>query len=343
VVNRPRFLVVILDPEVLLNPDAQDPIERYSKDEFVSLIEKELKEVAAVLPAVASEYGRFTKGTAYTILSKLYMQEKRWADAEAVCRQIVALGIYKLQSSYQSIFAVDNEQNEEIIWALVCLAQGGFGNNWMAEVMIPLLPLDNPRIVRWHTFKTPWIFYDSKYQAGDSRLNSLIGEFWYTPEGEATPVLATRSNCEYLEKGALPVKYPEDPAQTTYSSGNDMVIFRYADILLTLAEVINEQNGPTSEAIDYVEQIRSRADLPNTIPVAATASKEAFRDYILDERGRELFCESHRRRDLIRHGKFISTAHAMGYTWAEPHMVLFPIPQNVIDESEGKIKQNPGY
>jgi hypothetical protein len=33
----------------------------------------------------------------------------------------------------------------------------------------------------------------------------------------------------------------------------------------------------------------------------------------------------------------------MGYTWAEPHMVLFPIPQNVIDESEGKIKQNPGY
>lgn len=77
--------------------------------------------------------------------------------------------------------------------------------------------------------------------------------------------------------------------------------------------------------------------------MAATANKEAFRNFILDERGRELFCEGHRRRDLIRHGKLISTAHEQGWTSAQPYMELFPIPQNVIDESQGKIKQNPGY
>ena len=114
-------------------------------------------------------------------------------------------------------------------------------------------------------------------------------------------------------------------------------------MLLELAEAINEQNGPTQEAISYVEQVRVRVGLPNSIPAVATASKDAFRDFILDERGRELFCEGHRRRDLIRHGKLISTAHEEGYTSAQPHMELFPIPQNIIDESQGKIKQNPGY
>ncbi|MNV92968.1 SusD family protein [compost metagenome] len=121
------------------------------------------------------------------------------------------------------------------------------------------------------------------------------------------------------------------------------MIYRYSDVLLELAEAINEQNGPTSEAIGYVEQIRKRVGLPNSIPASATAGKEAFSDFILDERGRELFCEGHRRRDLIRHNKLISTAHEEGYITAQPYMVLFPLPQDILDESKGKIKQNPGY
>ena len=146
-----------------------------------------------------------------------------------------------------------------------------------------------------------------------------------------------------MKKGALPLKYPEDASQTGDQSDNDVVVYRYADVLLELAEAINEQNGPTAEAIELVEQVRSRANQANSIPDAATANKEAFRNFILDERGRELFCEGHRRRDLIRHGKLISTAHEQGWTSAQPYMELFPIPQNVIDESQGKIKQNPGY
>jgi hypothetical protein len=122
-----------------------------------------------------------------------------------------------------------------------------------------------------------------------------------------------------------------------------MVIYRYTDILLSLAEVINEQSGPTPEAVGYVEQIRTRVSLPNSIPASATTGKESFRDFIMDERGRELFCEGHHRRDLIRHGKFISTAHEDDFTSAQPHMTLFPIPQNIIDESKRKVQQNPGY
>lgn len=334
---------VVTDPEILRNPEDEVILERLPKDEFVKLIENDLKSAAAVLPDTytASDWGRFTKGAACAILVKLYMQEKRWQDAEMVCREIMKLG-YALQPTYASVFAVDNEKNDEIIWAIPCLSEGGEGNMWMTHIVPTGYPLSNNKIQRWFVHNTPWSFYD-KYEKGDDRLNSLIGEFEYIPAGETEPVLATRYNYQYLEKGALPMKYPEDPKQTTEYSDNDVVVYRYADVLLELAEAINEQNGPTAEAIAYVEQIRARVGLANTIPAAATASKEAFRDFVLDERARELFCEGHRRRDLIRHDRLISTAHEQGYTSAQPHMVLFPIPQNIIDESQGKIKQNPGY
>lgn len=334
---------VVTDPEILRNPEDEVILERLPKDEFVKLIENDLKSAAAVLPETyaANDWGRFTKGAAYAILVKLYMQEKRWQDAEAACREIMKLG-YALQPTYSSVFAVDNEKNNEIIWAIPCLAEGGEGNMWMTHIAPPGYPLNNNKIQRWYVHNTPWHFYD-KYEKGDDRLNSLVGEFKYMPEGATDSVLATRNNYQYLEKGALPFKYPEDPKQTTEYSGNDVVVYRYSDVLLELAEAINEQNAPTAEAVSYVEQVRTRVGLSNSIPAVAIAGKEAFRDFILDERGRELFCEGHRRRDLIRHDKFISTAHEEGYTTAQPYMVLFPIPQNIIDESQGKIKQNPGY
>ena len=334
---------VVTDPEVLRNPENEVILERLPKEEFVKLIENDLKSAAAVLPLTyaANDWGRFTKGAAYAILVKLYLQEKRWQDAEATCREILKLG-YDLQPSYSSVFSVENAKNNEIIWAIPCLAEGGEGNMWMTHIAPPGYPLNNNKIQRWYVHNTPWRFYD-KYEKGDDRLNSLVGEFKYMPEGATDSVLATRNNYQYLEKGALPFKYPEDPKQTTEYSGNDVVVYRYSDVLLELAEAINEQNGPTTEAVSYVEQVRARVGLSNSIPAVAIAGKEAFRDFILDERGRELFCEGHRRRDLIRHDKFISTAHEEGYTTAQPHMVLFPIPQNIIDESQGKIKQNPGY
>lgn len=334
---------VVTDPEVLRNPENEVVLERLSKEEFVKLMESDLKSAASVLPSTyaSGDWGRFTQGAAYAVLAKLYMQEKRWQDAEATCRDILKLG-YALQPDYSSVFSVENAKNNEIIWAIPCLAEGGEGNMWLTHVVPPGYPLKNNKIQRWYVHNTPWRFYD-KYEKGDDRLNSLIGEFKYLPEGATDSVLATRDNYEHLKKGALPFKYPEDSKQTTEYSGNDVVVFRYSDVLLELAEAINEQNGPTAEAISYVEQVRARVGLPNSISAVATAGKEAFRDFILDERGRELFCEGHRRRDLIRHDKFITTAHEEGYTTAQPFMVLFPLPQEIIDESQGKIKQNPGY
>jgi starch-binding outer membrane protein, SusD/RagB family len=67
-----------------------------------------------------------------------------------------------------------------------------------------------------------------------------------------------------------------------------------------------------------------------------------MRDYILEDRAKEFYYEGLRRDDLIRHGKFISKAHARGAMVAAPHHVKFPIPQTEMDANPNMV-QNLGY
>ena len=89
--------------------------------------------------------------------------------------------------------------------------------------------------------------------------------------------------------------------------GNDWPEIRYADILLSKAEAMNELNGPSQEALDLWNMIRERAQVPlytlNDVP-----SKEVFREKILEERSWEFAFEGKRRQDEIRHGVMISTS-----------------------------------
>lgn len=93
-----------------------------------------------------------------------------------------------------------------------------------------------------------------------------------------------------------------------------------------------------ARALPFVNQVRTRAG----VPTWSGLSQAELRDSLLAERGRELYAEGVRRDDLIRAGKFISSALARGAA-AKPGNVLFPIPLEVIQQSNGIITQNPGY
>jgi hypothetical protein len=73
-------------------------------------------------------------------------------------------------------------------------------------------------------------------------------------------------------------------------------VYRYADALLMLAEAINEVSGPTANALNYLNQVRTRAGL---LPLAI-ADKAAFKTAVLKERRVELAFENHRWFDLKR-------------------------------------------
>ncbi|PXX25493.1 SusD-like starch-binding protein associating with outer membrane [Arenibacter sp. ARW7G5Y1] len=168
------------------------------------------------------------------------------------------------------------------------------------------------------------------FEPEDERLNAFV--FEYTNVQGATVVLG--------EDDVRSFKYLEDPTGIGSVAGNDLPWIRYADILLSRAEALNEVQGPTQESIDLVNEIREAADVP-PIDLVSYADKESLRDFILDERGREFHSEWLRREDLIRHGKFIEMAVARGKPAKDFH-VLFPIPQSELDKNPN-LEQNPGY
>ena len=92
-----------------------------------------------------------------------------------------------------------------------------------------------------------------------------------------------------------------------WNSGKNIPALRYADVLLSYAECLNEL-GQTAQAVEKVNEVRNRAwgfSIPADKKWDAGMSQDNFRVKILDERMREFLGENWRRADLIRTGKFV--------------------------------------
>jgi hypothetical protein len=126
-----------------------------------------------------------------------------------------------------------------------------------------------------------------------------------------------------------------------FDHANDIPLIRYADILLSRAEALNELNGPTQEALDLINEVRERAGIYD-LQLADFASKDQLRDHILKKRGWEFYDEAKRREDPIRQNRFIEYAIVRSAVKAKPYHVLFPIPQQEIDANP-LCDQNDGY
>ena len=134
----------------------------------------------------------------------------------------------------------------------------------------------------------------------------------------------------------------------------NIIFYRYADVLLYMAEAANEL-GKTTEALDYLEQVRSRARLnataDNVLPKITETGKDKLRDLIWHERRVELAGEGQRFWDLARQGRLGSIMKAYsqkynsikGKNFVEGKSELLPIPEDQVTLSNGALEQNPGY
>lgn len=91
-------------------------------------------------------------------------------------------------------------------------------------------------------------------------------------------------------------------------TGINFPLLRYSDVLLMYAEAKNEVEGPSEEIYNYVKEVRNRAGI-STRPFGDYASQDAFRQFVRNERGRELVFEGLRKYDLIRWGIFVEAMH----------------------------------
>ncbi|MBN2610413.1 MAG: RagB/SusD family nutrient uptake outer membrane protein [Bacteroidales bacterium] len=322
---------VITDPEKIGDQEAEADLTTPARADYISTIVADLEYASENLPEAPSDYGRFNKGLALTVLMRLYLNEKDFTNAESVGRDIQALG-YSLVDDYASLFREATERNTETIYAISCnpASQGrGPDGNFNAYSWYTF-PNDHPDFPGWGgpsaPFMASWEFYYS-FDTADERRAPLIDS--YVAKDGTT--IRDSSNME----GAIINKYP--PEGPNAYQGNDIVLARYADVMLMLAEAINENNdGPTQEAIALVDSVRSRANI-GPLPAAETSSKDAFNDAILRERGWELYFEGQRLFDLRRHGKWPSAVSAVKGKDPSPSSI-YPIPQYALDDGA---EQNP--
>ena len=348
------------DPTQVDNPNAP-VLPRPTHDEMIAQILQDYSAAIAALPNTFTgpNYGRLSKAACLAFRMKLYMQEHRWTDAIADGETIKAMGIFNLTPKYADNFNINNKGgNSEIIFAIVCVptTTGEFTNIWLAHA----LPSDyvdttGVALTKWGGFRMPWKTYD-KFDQSDKRLSVLLQRY---PVGRnaisgkvewrdartglyynGSALDNTRTSTPD-QTGAVMVKFGVDPSKTSSEySGVDYPIMRYANVELMLAEAINNANsGPTQEAYSLINEIRTRAGLPNT----TATDMASFQIAIQNECLFELWAEGERRDDLIRWGLYIQRAINDGYTKVDDHLILFPLPRAVVTQSNGVIKQNPGY
>lgn len=344
--------VPVATDEVLDAPETYNYIGRLSNEEYDDLMESELGDAIEYLPEKASALGRMTKGAAMMILLKYRMMRGNFIAAEKLAREMTSMegSVFSLQSDYSYVFSKEGEGNNEIILQVPCLASNSWTANYMTAEVLPSDYAWTDNSQGWGGYVMPWPFYDT-FEDGDLRAKNIVTSYVSTSTGQI--VSRENPNGGQLAYGALPLKYGKDPEMTGAYSGVDLVIYRYSDVLLSLAELIVRNSGAVSgEAIDLVNRVRARAGLSN-LDAAATGSADSFLEALLLERGHEFYLEGLRRQDLIRFGKYVDYANARinkvnseesrGYfTVSEAHN-LMPIPIAFINESKSAIKQNPGY
>ncbi len=309
---------------------------RADREVFVKYMVDDLTFAAEYLPVDENPIGRASKGAALGILTKLYLHEKDWDNVIASAQKIIDLQYYSLHADYTKLFAVEGEGNKEYIYRAPCIAQSGFQNNYMPHAFPPNYPIQSNWVNFGAQFRTYTAFYKT-FETNDLRRKLIITE--YTDQSGKLIKLLEDENGNPLDN-ARSFKYWPDPNAVSENNGNDIVYVRYADILLSMAEALNEKTGPSIENISLINEVRLRAKASG-VRTTDFSSKEELRDFILAERGCEFFSEGLRREDLIRHGKFISGAVARGKD-AKPHHVLFPIPQRQM-EANANLVQNEGY
>lgn len=318
-----------------------------ARGDLFKYVESELLASADELKAPKSnEYGRLDKAAAWTLLSRLYLNAKvytgteRNADVITNTEKVINSG-YSLNPSYENLFLADNNvNNPENIFSVVydgARTQTNGGTTFMVHAAIggSMDPKSFGVTGGWGGIRTTKSFVQ-KFEANDKR-----GRFY--KDGQTLEI----NDLGNFNDGYAFIKYKNKTSTgTDGTDGNwvdsDLAVYRLADVYLMYAEAVVRGGGGSMEtAISYVNALRSRA---NAAPISVLNL-----DFILDERSRELSWENTRRTDLIRFGKFTSSAYLWPWkgnvkegTSVSEYRNLFPIPNNDLVVNPNLV-QNPGY
>lgn len=383
----------------------------------------------------SSDYGRVTKGAAYTLRGKVYLWLKKWDLAEEDFREVGNLGYSLYTGSYADLFKLAQERSDEMIFSVQMDELAGMGNTFsrtygnrmttgtgnstffMNTRFVDSYEWANGKPFDWEDVipgyntmepnaRSVYFLRDNittsersamqtygaemseylatgneariraAYTDRDARLEATVitpysvysGGFSgtainYSPRwpfrnsATASFDLQTNSNVYFLYSIRKFVTEGREFLNVTFNPV-DVPIFRYADVLLGLAEALNEQ-GKHQEAIPYINQVRNRANVAplneSGNPYVAVNSSDDLRRRIRNERKWELAGEMQLYYDELRWGTWQQDKLDNGngllevwgtpvyrYQWGGPAYLKWAVPQAELERNPNLV-QNEGW
>ena len=313
---------------------------------------------------------RISKGSAATLLADVYLnmsgypvQENKYADAAAIAREIIVSGNYSLiangETENKSAFNIMRQSDSKDEY-MYCIEYNSSisSSYWQPSICYP------SEATSWGIFK---------YSVTNNAYKPTAELLWFYDETKDLRIQEKQffhSSLTYMDDGTEVTKHFEtapylwhddDALFETGKTDKDIVVYRYAEVLLIAAEAIAKTEGVTPEAIGYLADVRSRAYWQTERNVIETElnglSEEDFINQVWTERLREFSLEYKIWSDIQRTRKYPITSETdkgmvsfvdvvghttiWGKTFNETHL-LFPISENERQRNP-RLNQNPGY
>ncbi len=335
------------------SPVGSTPPPQATRTDIYNFVVAELTAIIPDLPAPgAGTYGRATSAAGQMLLAKVYLNAAvytgtpQYGSALAAVQAVIA-GPFSLDPNYQDLFLADNNTSPELIFVvtqdglrtqtwggMTFLVHASCGGNMSAS---------NSGIdgCWWGLRLKPEAF--GRYAAGDGR-----DDFFFTDPSQSVAVGSIGDffagipapKFRNVTSGGAPGSHPTHV-------DTDFPVFRLGDAYLMYAEAhLRGGGGDAATALGYVNALRQRA---YGGPAGDITAPELTLDFILDERGRELLWEGHRRVDLVRYGLFTGGTYIWSWKGGQQAGVstdtfrdLYPIPANEL-VANPNLTQNPGY
>lgn len=350
-------------------------VPRTSKDQVLQFAFEDFDSAIQNLPE-SQEVGRATKGAASALKARYLLYNEQYEEAAEAAKDVIDLGRYTLFPDYEGIHTVENENNEEIIfaqqyipdqlpqpWPATCLqysvwwTQGVTVNMVESYYMANGMPIDDP---------------DSGYdfQNPDENRDPRLNQTFVLPGNQIGDKVLIPSEDVFI--GGIRIK-KYNGIELADPDGNchlNWVVMRYADVLLIRAEALIEMGDTGQEVYSLINQVRQRpsVNMPRIQDSEGSGlSQDQLREILRHERRVEFPMEGTRYEDMQRweceecvrdiHGynkSKLSDPNDVPNNWFfekelyeerqfDPNKGwLWPIPQEEL-QNNPELEQNPGY
>lgn len=350
-------------------------------------VDKELSDAAGLLPTTyaATDKGRFTKGAALGLQARANLLAGRYQQAADAADQVIKLGVYGLNDSYEKLFTVAAENNREVL-----LDRQFIKDTYPVNVFSLLAPysqksatstyVPTKALVDLYETTAGKLITDASsgydpanpYANRDPRLrfsvfltgDGLPSGITFRPEPTSGTADAVGNTYIASTTGFNIKKYVNaDDYANPANNGINIILLRYAEILLTYAEAKIELNQLDASVVSAINAVRNgRSDVKQPA-INGTTSQADLRAIVRRERTVELAFEGQHLFDIRRwktaesvipgsiYGITYKTASgalatvqvvAVNRTFDKSRHYLWPIPQKERNLTP-TLTQNPGW